>query len=524
VRTKHKVLSPAPQREAALERKELLGRMSFGARVAEEETAALSRYFVETGQWARLFSGEVDVIKGEKGAGKSAIYSLLISKSSELFDRRILLVAAEKPQGTPAFRELTADPPASESEFVGLWKLYIIALVAETANEYGIHNAYINDLRGKLADQGLIDEFLDLPRLLKKALTYVRGWIAPRQLETGIAVDPATMVPSFSFKITPSEPGEDDRARGAISIDRLAQLAERGLETANYEIWVLLDRLDVAFAESQELEKNALRALFRVYRDFGGLSHIRIKIFIRSDIWKKISEEGFREASHITKDIEIDWSKDDLLNLIMRRVVDNEVLGNEYRIDKEYVLQNYKMQSALFYKLFPDQVDQGSKKPPTLDWILSRCADGTGKTAPREVIHLLNTIRDQEIRRLGQGKPLPPDGALFDRSVFKTSLLPVSEARLVQTIYAEYPSTKPIIVRLTGEKTEQTIDSVASIWGVNSVEAQTRIEELVNIGFFQRRGSREQPTFWVPFLYRDALNMIQGKAGEANRPDDEADD
>ena len=87
-----------------MERKGLLSHVSFGARVAEEETAALARYFVETDQWERLFRGEIDVIKGEKGAGKSAIYSLLLAKNSDLFDKRILLIAAEKPRGTPAFK------------------------------------------------------------------------------------------------------------------------------------------------------------------------------------------------------------------------------------------------------------------------------------------------------------------------------------------------------------------------------------------------------------------------------------
>jgi hypothetical protein len=32
--------------------------------------------------------------------------------------------------------------------------------------------------------------------------------------------------------------------------------------------------------------------------------------------------------------------------------------------------------------------------------------------------------------------------------------------------------------------------------------------------FFQKRGQKEQPQFWVPFLYRDALHMAQGQAGE----------
>ena len=147
-----------------MERRELLRDTTFGARIAEEETARLARYFVETDQWHRIYRGEIDVIKGDKGTGKSAIYSLLIAKSSEFFDRGVLLVAAEKPRGTPVFKELTTDPPTKKREFIHLWKLYIITIIIETAHGYGISNSYIDDVRTRLIDQGFIEDTFDIYR------------------------------------------------------------------------------------------------------------------------------------------------------------------------------------------------------------------------------------------------------------------------------------------------------------------------------------------------------------------------
>ncbi|WP_210419202.1 hypothetical protein [Bradyrhizobium sp. NAS80.1] len=92
-----------------MDRMQLLKKISFGARVAEEETNELGNYFVETDQWERIYNGEIDVVKGDKGAGKSAIYSLLSAKSDDLFDKRILLITAEEPRGTPVFKELVTD-------------------------------------------------------------------------------------------------------------------------------------------------------------------------------------------------------------------------------------------------------------------------------------------------------------------------------------------------------------------------------------------------------------------------------
>jgi hypothetical protein len=166
-------------------------------------------------------------------------------------------------------------------------------------------------------------------------------------------------------------------------------------------------------------------------------------------------------------------------------------------------------------------VEQGERKSSTFDWMINRCADGTKKTAPRELVHLLNCLREQEARRLERGGTLPPDDQLFDRSVFKQALPTVSETRLYQYLYAEYPTYRRYIEMLDRQKTEQTPASLAGLWGSNVGDAIKTARELVALGFFEERGTREEPTFWVPFLYRDALRMVQGKAGETGKAEGE---
>ncbi len=81
---------------------------------------------------------------------------------------------------------------------------------------------------------------------------------------------------------------------------------------SNYHL-LALDRLDVAFADEGELEANALRALFLVYLDLLAYDRITLKIFLRSDIWRRIMQSGFREASHITRNLTIQWNRQALL-------------------------------------------------------------------------------------------------------------------------------------------------------------------------------------------------------------------
>jgi hypothetical protein len=456
-----------------MERLELLKNLTFGARVAEEETVELAKYFVETDQWNKIFRGEIDVVRGDKGAGKSAIYSLLAAKANELFDKEILLVTAERPRGATVFKDLVAEPPTSENEFIALWKLYIATLIAQQIKELGIAagEQSTKKLIELLEGQGLLESDFDLSRLFKQVRAYARRWFIPKSIEGSVAIDPNTGASTFAGKITPSEPTTELRSKGYVSVDMLADLANGALTAGRYYVWVLFDRLDVAFVESHNLERNALRALFRVYRDFAAHERIKLKIFLRSDIWQRIVEGGFREASHIVRVAILDWTPASLLNLIVRRLLSNDDLVRVFEIDKDNVLRDFAAQSALFYRFFPPQVEQGTKKRSTLDWMISRCADGTNKTAPRELIHLLNTVREKEVERIERGEAAPPDDQLFDRSVFKPALVIVSEARLIQTIYAEYPDLKPALIELEGEKTEQTIQSLAAIWKTSDDEA-----------------------------------------------------
>jgi hypothetical protein len=57
--------------ENKIQRLRLLKQISFGARVAEDETNELASYFVETDQWERISRGEIDVIRGIKERGKA---------------------------------------------------------------------------------------------------------------------------------------------------------------------------------------------------------------------------------------------------------------------------------------------------------------------------------------------------------------------------------------------------------------------------------------------------------------------
>lgn len=492
---------------------EALDALYFGQRVAEEEAAELGRYFVSTEQWRQLSQGHVDIVYGYKGAGKSALYSTLLEARSTLFDRNILVVAGENPRGAPVFSKLVDEPPSSEQEFRNLWKLYFLQLIGERIREYAFSSTEARDLVRYLEQAELLPKAGGLAAFFRAAMDYVRHPPRIESLQGTLELDKVTALPSgLAGKVTFREPNAEALRQGFVSADHLFELAEEALAQEGFSLWILLDRLDVAFAGSAELEQNALRALFIVYADLRQHSHITPKIFLRTDIWERITASGFREASHIIRAITIQWDKRSLLNLVMKRIVTSEPVAEYYGVIPENILADVGEQERLFYRIFPQQVEPGGGRPVSFVWMLTRTHDATKQNAPRELIHLLSEARNVQLKKQEIGEQEPDGDTLITGNSFKDALNEVSKVRLNQTLFAEYPRLKPYVQKLRGGKTQHSRESLASLWEVDATAALVIIDELAEAGFFERRGSQAEPEFWVPFLYRDALDMIRGTA------------
>jgi hypothetical protein len=182
----------------------------------------------------------------------------------------------------------------------------------------------------------------------------------------------------------------------------------------------------------------------------------------------------------------------------------------------EQVLASIQSQQELFYRVFPGQVEVGTKKPRTFQWLLGRTKDATGATAPRELIHLLNAATELQLQQLEIGEVELPGETLYSKAIFKEALKPVSKVRLEQTLYAEYPSLKQIIQQLERQKATQSLQSLQELWGLDESGTRKAAARLEEVGFFETRGTREAPEYWIPLLYRDALKLVQGKAEGAD--------
>lgn len=490
----------------------VLKKTSIGKRVAEDEGSELKNYFVKTDQWEKIYSGDIDIIYGPKGSGKSALYLLLIQNKDILAKNNILLEPAENIKGSTIFSDIKLDPPTSESSFIFLWKIFIFLLLLKNAKANRIGGKEVQTLIRKLENLGIIPQRASLLMIFKSARNMLdklaKADISAMEITT--AFDQVTGAPTFSGKLEFQKGKADDRIN-KIQIDELLDFINKKYANTSKNVWVLFDRLDVAFIDNKEIEKNALRALFRVYNDFKRYSNVSLKIFVRDDIWKRITEGGFSEASHITKSTDISWNENGIINLIVSRLMNNREFGKYVDMKKNDVMKDFKKQEKIIKMVFPDQIDSG-KNPKMIDWIITRTYDSSKRISPREIIHLIDEAKKDQIKKLERGERVPEKKILISRASFKEAIQVVSKVRYQQTLCAEYSEYRQYMDKLNGEKAELSVVRLMELWEISKKEVESICNELCQIGFFEKKGERKQPTYWVPFVYRDALDLIRGKS------------
>lgn len=334
-----------------------------------------------------------------------------------------------------------------------------------------------------------------------KQLTRVEG------LEGGLGLEG-----NVSGKITFHTPDPELKTKGYSSVDDLLDTLNEYLSEIGKVGWILCDRLDVAFDQSVELEKNALRALFKVYRDLEEYESIFLKIFLRDDIWKRITQDGFREASHINRDITISWNGRNLLNLIVSRALQNTLMLERYSVDSKEILADYDKQKSFYYKMFPQQVDVGERQSETFEWVLSRIRDGLNSTPPRELIHYYNEMISQEINEQDIANNNVEEPNIVSKVAIKNAAYEVSKTRILRTLLAEHPEFKEDIFAFENKKAEHNVETLCTVWGVDSNKALTKANKLSEVGFFELKTAKNEKVYKIPFIYRFYLNVTQGKA------------
>jgi hypothetical protein len=479
---------------------DVLRKLDLGNSVAEHDEA-LDRYFVQTEAYRRFARGDGDIVAGDKGTGKTALYRIVQSRGADL--PGVEIVAGFNATGSPVFQRLAEGSVLGEAAYGTIWKAYVLSLVGNwlLAIYEGGFTDSMRDLDQLLSRLGLRSQD-DSPSAVFSALVnLVRRLMNPKSIEAVGTLGPNGM-PILVPKVEFEDPGPPPANARVVPHDEAYQLLERCLEEEDLVTWVLLDRLDEAFQGFAAAEVPALRALLRTYLDLQPYTRVRLKLFLRRDLFRRVTAGGFVNLTHVNaRRIDIEWDDEDLFDLLYRRFLENEEFLGELGMARDA--------GAVFGAVFPAKVDAGSRKPTTWKWMLSRIRDGNGVKPPRNLIDLVKKAQEAQLRQEARAETEFAQGAPVIRAeALKRGLAALSKERVEDTLLAEAGEYAPLVERFRSGKTEHNMSSLADQLGLTDPEAADAVKVLVELGFLERVGE----SFKVPMLYRDGLGLTQGKA------------
>lgn len=480
----------------------LLSKLDVGSPVAEHDSA-LESYFVETSIFRNIVEDRVDVVSGDKGTGKTALFSILLKRYTQVPGLESTeLLPAFNPAGTPVFQRLLEAGNMQEGNYVGVWKAYLLALAGNWLIEFldTDQSPSTERLEKILRINGLRSKDVTPQTVFSQLVNRIKS-LGNLHVETGVTFT-ADGIPILMQKLSVSEESEP-QPEEQIPVDEALQLLNTALGELDLNLWLLMDRLDEAFQSFPATEIPALRALFRTYLDLQMFEHIRLKLFVRNDLFGRIIEGGFVNLTHVNaRRVSIVWDDQDLFDLIVRRIRES----SDFASGIASVIGHELVDQTIFNALFPLKVDLADRKPLTWTWILNRIRDGNDVKSPRNLVTLVINAQNAQLKRT-KADADPWDGreSLISGESMKRGLSTLSSERVEDTLLAEAGADAKLIELFRNGKSEHNNESLQGILGA---EWADDLKILRRLGFMESIGQ----TYKVPMLYRDGLAITQGKA------------
>ncbi len=294
-----------------------LTRLNLGASAAENELAELGHYYLETDEFRRALRGEVRIVAGRKGAGKTALFVQLRNRLRQSQDHVILDL---KPEGFQLlkFKQRVLDyleAGTKEHTITAFWE-YLLLL--ETC-----HKILANDQQLHMRNDRLYEPYRRLASAYYADDYVIEGDFAERMLmlTQRIADD-------FEASKRRAEPGRltTGEITEVLYKHDVSTLRERVVEYLSHKesLWILFDNLDKGWpahglGDDDVLTLRALiDAMGKIERQ---LARQKVEahgvVFIRNDVYELLIA-ATPDRGKIPQ-ITLDWTDPALLKELLRR-------------------------------------------------------------------------------------------------------------------------------------------------------------------------------------------------------------
>lgn len=491
-----------------MNKKEILQEINLGNSIAEYDEN-ISQYYITTQSALDLINDRYDIVKGVKGSGKTAMLIAICDNQTlyQQLDNKLLIKAIQL-KGDPDFNRAFSTVSIETGDIqklIDAWKIYLINVIWKECKE--LFSNYEN-LESRLKEAGLLSGKKSVLENLLYSLKRVK-----LKFTNTFSPDGQTIQ---TVEVSPSDFNETQMAyentTSLIDFNGIFNSLDELITNNSSCFWVLIDRLDDAFPDSTPTNLLILKSLFYAYKDICGYSGFKIKIFIRDDIFKTITlEKGFTSLTHISSKTmkSIKWERDIIEQLLVERLLYNTSFADYVKTqghptDCKNLTPAERL--AILFLFIKPQIDVGSKNPDSIGWIINHVKDGNGIYTPRDIINILDKARAFQLDQLNKNNETDISEAYFlSAGPIRLAFSETSKEKLETQLFAEYPKYRKWIEAFRNQKAEHSKESLSKILGRNW---KSRTEKLKEIGFLEEKSD----TWKIPFIYREGLNISQGKA------------
>lgn len=274
-----------------------------------------------------FLNNDKSLLVGESGTGKTAVFKLIsrgaLNFKNEDSHRQVLISIDEKllyATIKDQIQKIVSREITDESlKFRIVWEIYIIYRILLKLKELFLK---------------------ELPPTLIKAISDLEAILDNRQKNfsifeilssikhtVGCKIDHVGNVPNlyYSFQKTDNEnSNKKEQEQVIFKIDFYKKEVQKFLVESRTILFVLIDKLDeFVIKEEYEIQKEMLQALLFTERDYLELNNIKLKIFLRADLFNKLDFEELGYDKVLSRMVELKWTDSDIRNLIARRIAYN---------------------------------------------------------------------------------------------------------------------------------------------------------------------------------------------------------
>ncbi|WP_339327989.1 MinD/ParA family ATP-binding protein [Anabaena lutea] len=455
---------------------------------AADQKQDLSLLFQRTTDFEKFLDNTTCLIRGRKGTGKTALYLLFLKHKSVAqklahgrLDNTIFLSAHGR------FKD--SRPSRDEFQFIhqnlqpknGTWEAFWRAYLLLRCHQENLFQFP----KGKKGEK-----FIELKRIINNL---------PRE--------------TWQSECTQAllELSTNSELRLIIK-DAINILLNEEAKNNSQKLWFLYDDLDEDFPETGGVRQQALTGLFQLVQscDANRLTEIRFKIFLREDIWNRLS---FDNKSHFTgRDIILQWAKIDFLRLALRQAIQSDPFKN--LVDRVAPIPIESIDQAseeaidkALELLWGSRRRGGNRAKNVSRWVYERLTDSSGTTFPRSLSILLKGAKEQELTYKGKSSIKLRTDRLLQGNSLEFGLKKASEKRC-EEIKEEYPDLIKFFDSLKNVSAFLEKEPLQRIWQ-DSANDIADFEEfasfLSEIGIIEWRGKEQR--YKVADIYAYGFGM-----------------